>query len=46
MEILEVTKENYQELIEIWEAAVRATHDFLPDESILELKPLIMICYD
>jgi putative acetyltransferase len=45
MEVLEVTKENYQELIEIWEASVRATHDFLPDESILELKPLILQHY-
>ncbi|HBF71237.1 MAG TPA: GNAT family N-acetyltransferase, partial [Alteromonas australica] len=40
MDVLEVTKDNYQELIEIWEASVRATHDFLPEESILELKPL------
>ena len=32
MDVLEVTKDNYQELIEIWEASVRATHDFLPEE--------------
>ena len=45
MDVLEVTKDNYQELIEIWEASVRATHDFLPEESILELKPLILQHY-
>ena len=45
MDVLEVTKDNYQELIEIWEASVRATHDFLPEESIIELKPLILQHY-
>lgn len=45
MEVLEVTKDNYQELIEIWEESVRATHDFLPEESIHELKPLILKHY-
>jgi putative acetyltransferase len=42
MNIQEVTKENRQELIEIWESSVRATHDFLPEENIAELKPLIL----
>jgi len=37
MELINITKENYQELIEIWEASVRATHDFLPEKSIAEL---------
>lgn len=45
MEVVEVTRENYQELINIWEASVRATHDFLPEENILELKPLILQHY-
>ena len=41
MEVRQVTKQNYQELIEVWESSVRATHHFLPEESILELQPLI-----
>ncbi len=45
MNIQAVTQDNYQELIEIWEASVRATHDFLPEENIAELKPLILQHY-
>ena len=45
MNIQEVTKENFQELINVWEASVRATHDFLPEEKIVELKPLILEQY-
>lgn len=45
MNIAKVSKENYQELIEIWEASVRATHDFLSEETIVELKPLILRHY-
>lgn len=45
MEVLKVNKANYQELIEIWEASVRATHHFLPEESINSLKPLILQHY-
>jgi len=33
MNIQDVTKENYQELIDVWEASVRETHDFLPEET-------------
>jgi putative acetyltransferase len=29
-------------LIDIWESSVRATHDFLPEEEINTLKPLIL----
>lgn len=29
-------------LIDIWESSVRATHDFLPEEEINNLKPLIL----
>ena len=29
-------------LIEVWESSVRATHDFLPEEEINYLKPLIL----
>lgn len=45
MNVVGITKENYPELIEIWEAAVRATHDFLPEENILQLKPQILKHY-
>ena len=45
MEVVKATKENYQELIEVWESSVRATHDFLPEGNILELKPLILQHY-
>lgn len=29
------------ELVEIWEAAVRATHDFLPESDLQVIKPLL-----
>lgn len=29
-------------LLDIWEASVRATHDFLSESDILELKPLVL----
>lgn len=45
MNIQEVIKENHQELIEIWESSVRATHDFLPERNIAELRPLILEQY-
>ena len=45
MNIQAVTQDNYQELIEVWEASVRATHDFLPEENIAKLKPLILQHY-
>jgi putative acetyltransferase len=40
-----VNKEDYLELITVWEASVRATHDFLSDEDISFLKPLILDHY-
>ena len=45
MQIDTTTKTEYLELIEIWESSVRATHDFLSDEDILSLKPLILEHY-
>jgi putative acetyltransferase len=45
MEISEVKAIEYPELIKIWESSVRATHDFLPEEAILSLKPLILCEY-
>lgn len=32
---------DYDELIELWEASVRDSHDFLEEKDILALKPLI-----
>ncbi|KTC87688.1 GNAT family N-acetyltransferase [Legionella drozanskii] len=43
--ICNVEKPDYLQLIEIWEKSVRATHDFLPDKEIDELKPLILNNY-
>jgi putative acetyltransferase len=45
MQIDTTTKSEYSELIEIWESSVRATHDFLSDENISSLKPLILEHY-
>jgi len=39
------SKDDYLVLIEIWEKSVRATHDFLPEENIKTLKPLILEHY-
>lgn len=33
---------SYPELLEIWEASVRATHDFLTEEKILEIRQIII----
>ena len=35
------TPDDFDELIEVWESSVRATHDFLNENDILSLKPLI-----
>lgn len=40
-----VDKRDYQELVELWEAAVRATHDFLKEEDIEFFRPLILDVY-
>jgi len=45
MNIENVEKAKYSELIIIWEASVRATHDFLQEEDIKFLKPLILEQY-
>ncbi|MES2458899.1 MAG: GNAT family N-acetyltransferase [Bacteroidota bacterium] len=36
---------HYSELIELWEASVRATHDFLNESDIQDYKPLILDQY-
>ncbi|MBR9776036.1 MAG: acetyltransferase [Cytophagales bacterium] len=40
-----ISKEEYKEVVEIWEASVRATHDFLKEEDIEYFKPLILNTY-
>lgn len=45
MTIEHAEKADYLQLIEIWEASVRATHDFLAEDDLLELKPLILEQY-
>lgn len=44
-QIFDVNKTDYLPLIKVWEASVRATHHFLPDKEIHELKPLILNNY-
>ena len=36
---------DYEELTRVWEASVRATHDFLPDSYIELLKNLVLTRY-
>lgn len=45
MFIEKVSKADYQQLIQLWEASVRATHHFLTEADINELKPLILQHY-
>jgi putative acetyltransferase len=45
MNIEIVEKAEHLKLIEIWEASVRATHDFLAEDDLQELKPLILEQY-
>lgn len=45
MKIEIVEKAEHLKLIEIWEASVRATHDFLAEADLQELKPLILQQY-
>ena len=43
--ITKPTKEDYLEIVDVWEASVRATHDFLPESDILFFRPLILDQY-
>lgn len=40
-----IQKLEYPEVVEVWEASVRATHDFLKEEDIQYFKPLILNTY-
>ena len=43
--VSDVSTDDYPELIEVWEASVRATHHFLTEGWILKHKPLILNQY-
>ena len=45
MKIVPVSRADYPALIKLWEASVRATHQFLPEAEIMALKPLILEHY-
>ncbi|MDR0218407.1 MAG: hypothetical protein LBI71_05905 [Enterobacteriaceae bacterium] len=45
MQIQKATEDNFPVLLQIWEASVRATHDFFPHAMIDELRPLILNDY-
>ncbi|MBE0459784.1 MULTISPECIES: acetyltransferase [Pseudoalteromonas] len=45
MNIETVEKTDHLQLLAIWEASVRATHDFLAEDDLNELKPLILEQY-
>jgi len=45
MDMRLATKSDYPTLIDIWERSVRATHDFLSERDIEELRPLILGSY-
>lgn len=47
MHVEDADRRHYRELIQIWEASVRATHNFLDEKDIASLKPLILEhCFD
>jgi putative acetyltransferase len=40
-----VNSSDYLEIVEVWEASVRATHHFLKEDDIIFFKPLILNTY-
>ena len=42
MNISVAVKDEYAEIVGVWEASVRATHDFMSEDDIQFLKPLIL----
>ncbi|WP_417379030.1 acetyltransferase [Gimesia sp.] len=40
-QISNITSEDHPRVLEVWEASVRATHDFLDEAHIQSLKPLV-----
>lgn len=45
MKISEADEKDYEELVEVWEASVRATHHFLPEAEIQRLRPQLLTHY-
>jgi putative acetyltransferase len=45
MQIVRAVKADHSQLIEIWDASVRATHDSLSEGDLVTLKPLILEQY-
>jgi putative acetyltransferase len=43
--LIQATRNDYNEILEVWEASVRATHHFLKEEHIQMFKPLILNKY-
>ncbi|USD24726.1 GNAT family N-acetyltransferase [Flagellimonas marinaquae] len=43
--ITSIDKTEYKEVVDVWEASVRATHHFLKEEDIAYFKPLILNTY-
>lgn len=43
--IFPAKKEDYVEIVDVWEASVRETHDFLTENDIARLKPLVLNTY-
>lgn len=41
----QIKTEEYQQVVDVWEASVRATHNFLKEEDIQHFKPLILNHY-
>jgi putative acetyltransferase len=40
-----IPESEYPEVVEVWEASIRATHHFLEEEDITYFKPLILLVY-
>jgi putative acetyltransferase len=43
--IVPAGKDDFAEITDVWEASVRATHDFLTEEDIASLRPLVLNKY-
>ena len=45
LNVVKVGLDDFEELAEVWEASVRATHDFLSEADIRELRSLLPVRY-
>jgi putative acetyltransferase len=46
MEITRANKNDYPELVQVWEASVRATHDFVLEDHIVSFRTLVPQYFD